>query len=75
MKQVTLTTGQALAVYGLLVEYCDAPTSQIDSFITSLTTEKERHEYRFQGNLGFGGKFEMRHNLSRGLLSGEYLIT
>jgi len=55
-----MTTAQANAVYDLLVEHCDAPGSpdswMRENFIHHQTAGST-DEYRFQGSLGFGGKF------------------
>ncbi len=57
---VPMTTEQANAVYDLLVQHCDAPASD-DSWMRSdfihHQTAGATDEYRFQGSLGFGGKF------------------
>nr|WP_221374497.1 hypothetical protein [Actinoplanes polyasparticus] len=59
-----LTSEQANAVYDILVEHCGADDSDgphllmtsRGEFIFHQTDRVER-EYRFQGALGFGGKF------------------
>jgi hypothetical protein len=58
-----MTPDQADAVYDLLVEHCGASdesgplgSTSRDMFVFHQTREVQR-EYRFQGGLGFGGKF------------------
>lgn len=46
---------EANAVYDVLVEECGAPESMRDHFIYQ--TNGVVREWRFSGNLGFGGKF------------------
>jgi hypothetical protein len=43
-------------IYNILVDVCEAPESSRDAFI-QYYVENLDGEYRFQGNLGFGGKF------------------
>lgn len=51
-------TGEAAhRVYKLLMVLCDAPPSLLDSFVSNQTEEFPCPEFRFQGSLGFGGKF------------------
>lgn len=47
------------AIYQILVEECGANTDDIAvrSFVYEFTKENPTSEYRFQGKLGFGGKF------------------
>lgn len=60
-----ITAVQANAVYDVLVEHCGAnddlggpdwSLTPRDEFVFHQTREVQR-EYRFQGRLGFGGKF------------------
>ena len=53
-----LNEKQANAIYDILVEECGAPEEAYDReyFVRHQTTD-EISEWRFQGNLGFGGKF------------------
>lgn len=57
---VPMTEAQANAVYDLLVQHADAPASP-DSWMRQdfihHQTAGSTDEYRFQGMLGFGGKF------------------
>jgi hypothetical protein len=57
----TLTNEQANAVYSILVEECGAPDGQRVDFVYHATTQDGEHgaglEWRFQGSLGFGGKY------------------
>jgi len=56
---------QASEVYDILVEHCGAPESWRDNFMYHQTASV-CEEYRFQGCLGFGGKFR-RYNRGSGL--------
>lgn len=51
-----MTSEQANAVYGILVEHCGATDRQREGFVYDQSTQV-LPEYRFQGALGFGGKF------------------
>ncbi len=51
-----LTIEQANAVFDVLVEVAAAPVGMRDNFVHAQTTG-HCSEYRFQGVLGFGGKF------------------
>ena len=57
---VPMTAEQANAVYDILVERCGAPGSS-DSWVREDFMHHQisggTDEYRFQGQLGFGGKF------------------
>jgi hypothetical protein len=54
-----LTENQALLVYASLIQHAGANSDpdSVASFVFEFTREKPTNEYRFQGNLGFGGKF------------------
>ena len=56
MSDNTLTAEQAHAIYDVLVDFAGARESGREDFVW---TQTNRHcsEYRFMGNLGFGGKF------------------
>ena len=56
MENKELSPELANKVYDILVEECWASESGRDAFISTETTEVCT-EYRFCGNLGFGGKF------------------
>lgn len=58
MRQ-TLTEPEARAVYQVLVAEAGASASSVDveSFVIEFTSEMPTHQWRFQGALGFGGKF------------------
>jgi len=45
------------AVYDILVEHGGAGEWQRDSFVREFLGDDPTHEWRFQGHLGFGGKF------------------
>lgn len=47
------------AIYDLLVKLCGAPEGFREDFIYSYSKERPPREWRFQGALGFGGKFWM----------------
>lgn len=52
-------------VYDVLVAECGAPETLRDAFLTAWA-RNERLEFRFQGNLGFGGKvYRNIHTLPR----------
>jgi hypothetical protein len=51
-----MTAEQANAVYDILVEHCGAVEQERERF-TERQTYERCSEYRFQGALGFGGKF------------------
>lgn len=62
-----MTTNELMAFYGqvfdLLVRIGGAPESQRDDFIYRHVRDRYPcHEYRFQGKLGFGGKYRSRTN-------------
>jgi hypothetical protein len=59
-----MTTEQANAVYDILVEHCGADDTDGPHLLMTSRgefvfhqTEQVQPEYRFQGALGFGGKF------------------
>jgi hypothetical protein len=53
-----MSTEQANAVYDILVKHCGASGhSDEKADFAFLETSRVVHEYRFQGALGFGGKF------------------
>lgn len=58
-----ITAEQAIAAYAILVEYVGARDDAMERhcFVHYLT-ERDGDEYRFQGNLGFGGKFRNNGN-------------
>lgn len=51
-----MTADQANAIYDVLVEHAGAPSGQRTMFV-AVQTYSLVYEYRFQGNLGYGGKF------------------
>jgi hypothetical protein len=53
-----MTIKKANSIYDLLVKYCKALESERASFVCNMTEpDFSCHEWRFRGNLGFGGKF------------------
>lgn len=54
-----MTPEVAEQVYDILVATCGAAEQNRDSFVRYLSDGEEYHghEFRFQGDLGFGGKF------------------
>ena len=48
---------KAAEAYDLLIREAGAPSDDRTSFIIHLSKESPATEYRFQGALGFGGKF------------------
>ena len=51
-----LTPAQARAVYNVLVEHAGATEAGRDAFVV-VQANSLQPEFRFQGSLGFGGKF------------------
>lgn len=47
----------ANTIYDILVEHAQASERNRDDFVYCMGEALDRHEYRFQGSLGFGGKF------------------
>ena len=65
MSEKPMSNAQARAVYAVLVEECGAPVISFDDFVSVFTGTSPTQEWRFCGDLGFGGKFrhpEMRVN-------------
>lgn len=52
-----MTSDKANAVYDILVKFCQSKESNRVYFIMNMTDPKPPTEWRFQGNLGFGGKY------------------
>lgn len=52
-----LSKEAAKAVYDLLVEVAEAPKVYASHFIQHFSGKQPPNEWRFQGSLGFGGKF------------------
>lgn len=52
-----LTVERAHRAYDTLVLYAGADPDDREQFVLSVTEPRFIHEYRFQGSLGFGGKF------------------
>jgi hypothetical protein len=62
---IQLTLEQAHTVYTILVGFCGAPDTIMGRtlFVSSVTRPHDHNiEYRFQGLLGFGGKFYATRN-------------
>src|SRR6478736_2515906 len=55
-----MTEALANKVYDVLVNLGGAHESSRDSFVFDHTTDRNVTEWRFQGKLGFGGKFRSR---------------
>lgn len=51
-----LNSDQAQRVFAVLVEHAGAHPSKASDFRIALTAERPPREFRFSGNLGFGGK-------------------
>lgn len=51
-----LSEKEAIKIYDILQKYCGAIDYWRDNFIYVMSHDNV-HEYRFQGSLGFGGKF------------------
>jgi hypothetical protein len=52
-----MTQELAEAVYQVLVDTCRANSSGLSGFVYNFTSNDTGREWRFQGSLGFGGKF------------------
>lgn len=52
-----MTEDKAKAVYQVLVEECGANSEDPLGFVAEFTSGEPCVEWRFQGSLGFGGKF------------------
>ena len=58
MRDREMTAGEAGAVYDVLVSVCGASTEPDDRLdFISLQAREVCPEWRFQGDLGYGGKF------------------
>jgi hypothetical protein len=58
------TVNMGEMIYHLLIVLCDAPHQDIDTFSEAFaraTQNGDLFEWRFQGDLGFGGKFWINH--------------
>lgn len=51
-----LTEDEANAAIDVIVEYCGAKEDDRDVMVAYFTQPVDGHEYRFMGNLGWGGK-------------------
>lgn len=57
MSDLTLNENISNKIYDILVEECGANETKRENFVWSMCDSKyPTHEYRFIGNLGFGGK-------------------
>lgn len=54
---VPMSEANAKAVYQILVEECGANVNDPIGFISEFSSDDPCREWRFQGSLGFGGKF------------------
>lgn len=54
-----MTKGIANRAYDILVNECGAKEDDRGSFVHHYTTNPRATEWRFQGDLGFGGKFRL----------------
>lgn len=57
-----MTETTANEIYDVLVRECGAPEGMRESFLAVMTRPGETSEYRFIGDLGFGGKFRNTNN-------------
>lgn len=65
-----MNKNQARQIWAILVEYCDAPGDSDTEFIfVGYLVSTPDAEFRFQGNLGFGGKL---YNNANGLYVAYY---
>lgn len=72
MRTVPLPEVTANAVYEILERECGAPAHGRWTFVSEFTSERPTHEWRFQGALGFGGKFYFNLNDDRPMRVGCY---
>lgn len=56
IKTIDIQPHEARRIYDILVEECGASEKDRQWFV-NLQTEDHVREYRFQGDLGYGGKF------------------
>jgi hypothetical protein len=56
-----LTRQEASDVYDILIAECGAPMSERPFFIASIMEDRSIHEWRFCGNMGYGGKFKLNN--------------
>lgn len=52
-----MTEDKAQAIYDILVDIAGANAEDKESFVSHFCAESTTNEWRFQGHLGFGGKF------------------
>ena len=52
-----ITKRTANKIYDILVPVCKAMESERSGFVCEVTSDNHGCEWRFCGNLGFGGKF------------------
>lgn len=55
-----MTPEKAAEIYDILIREAGARSGDRSTFILHLSKPNPPTEYRFQGNLGFGGKFRIR---------------
>ncbi len=55
-----MTPEKAAEIYDILIREAGAKSGDRSTFILHLSKANPPTEYRFQGNLGFGGKFRLR---------------
>lgn len=56
-NEMPMTLERAKAVYAILVDTCGAQADDPLGFVAEFTSKAPTTEWRFQGSLGFGGKF------------------
>ena len=71
IRSVPLTREHADAVFDILVEHCGAREDMREGFVFHQSNEF-CPEYRFIGNLGFGGKFWRNHSFRPDGTLGEH---
>jgi len=57
-----MTIDQSNKVFDVLKEYAGAHESMRNDFVWNHTSPNKCSEYRFQGKLGFGGKYRSERN-------------
>ena len=59
---IPFTEDFANSVYDVLVNVCGAAETMRSSFVHEYTSNHPSTEWRFQGKMGFGGKFYLRYD-------------
>lgn len=64
MKKLTLNLSKKYytEIYNILINNCNADSKQLEEFVSYHIKNSMFPEWRFQGNLGFGGKYHAIFN-------------